>query len=740
MSEEDPTAESDIGGDHADTEHSDVHERAMQRFDSVAPSQVELRAQSLLARRFTTIPGAQWEGWYNQDAEGIPRPEVDMVYRGLRKIYTDYTQNRLTVDFKPAGDSGDSDTADMLDGLYRADLANFKGQQAIDNAFSEAISGGFGAWRLTEDYVDPYDKDDDSLRINPAYIIPDADQRVYFDPACPLYDKSSAMWAFVIHKEPRLAFDRKWGAGNAVDWPLTTWSWSWDWYTIETVQSAEYYEVEEKDEDVLIFTNDITDEEQRYFRSELQEGQQSDMKAQGWKVRTRKVKRRRVHKYIMNGSRVLEDCGFISGDQIPVVPVYGIRSFVDGMERWEGYTQKKMDMQRIFNGQLSRLVETSGSSAGDIPMVEPERIPAGPMQDAWANRHVDRPAYLPINPLIDPGTGQIIKSDVSTLPSPQPPATAVGLLQITGQLLNDENQNVDEVKANVSADAMDIAAQRVDEKSAIYLDNGRQSVQRGGEIYLSKARETYIQADRKMETLSIDGESGTATLMEPFMDRGQVFKIRNDLTAGRYKVIADVTEATTTKRGKAAKQSLEAATLFASIGNNDLATACGLNAIANWDGEDSQKLRDYAHNKAVAIGLDKPTPEEQQELAQAQQNQKPDPATTALEAQAALSSAKAETEKANQLQKLADAHLKEQQAAALGGPESAPEVPSGLDQAHSAADVVQKVAGAKLHEAQAEKIRHDIVQGHRQTILKGHELALKQRQQDHVESQPRGDA
>src|SRR4051812_49352752 len=157
-----------------------IHERALKRFDACAGPQQEIRAHALMCRRFISIPGAMWEGaWGEQFANSI-RVEIDKLSKGVDKIVTDYRENRIVPDFRPSGTGSDQDTADTLDGIHRADSYHFKSQQARDNAFEEAASGGFGAYRLLNDLADPSDKDNDEQRVNPAAIIVDADQRVYF--------------------------------------------------------------------------------------------------------------------------------------------------------------------------------------------------------------------------------------------------------------------------------------------------------------------------------------------------------------------------------------------------------------------------------------------------------------------------------------------------------------------------------------------------------------------------------
>lgn len=722
---EDMLAESEIDPADGDTDTrpdgeslDDVHERALYSFDACALPQQELRAQSLAARRFVDIPGAQWEDIWLEQFENAPRPEVDKISVSLNKIGNDYRQNRMMVDFRPADDKADEDTADFCDGVYRADLYACKGRLAHDNAFKEGLKGGFGAWRMSTDYADPYDKDNDHQRVLPALTIPDADQRVYFVNSI-LQDGSDATAAFLIHKDPRDVAEKKWGKENIDDFPTVGFRWTWDWYTPETVQTAEYYEVETPEEKLYIFTNDLTEEEQRFFKSELADGQLADMKAQGWKVRTRNMQRRRIHKYILNGMKVLKDCGYIAGENIPIVPFYCNFGYTDGLVRWQGYVQKRMDEQRILNAQLSRLVEISGSSAGDIPILDPMRVPPGAAQDAWANRNIGRPAFLPALALRN-DDGSVVKTDIDILAAPQAPPTTVALLQLTLGSLTEQNDNADQVKANVSAEAMDIAAQRVDDRSGPYLDDFNIAIQREGEIYLPMARACYCEAGRKVETSDVDGGSDMATLMEPVLTPDKVFKIRNDLTTGRYKVVASVQESTATKRDKTVRQSLQVAEIAIQAQQMDIAGAAILNAVENQDGEGMQKLQDFAHQKAVQMGLDKPTDEERAEMESAAQNSKPDPAAEALTATAAKETSVAKLNEAKVEDTLASAELKKAQKDALGGPAAAPDVPSGLDHATGIADAVAKISGAKLHDAQARKIDHDIVQGHHSNAIAAH--------------------
>jgi hypothetical protein len=611
---------------------SDVHVRALRRFDDTAMPQQDLRRQSLAARRFASIPGAQWEGSWGEQFENSIRIEVPKIGRRISKIQTDYRQNRIAPDFRPDGPEADQDTADTLDGMHRADSYRYKAQQARDNAFYEAVSGGFGAYRLANVFEDEEDPENDNQRVNPGVLIADADQLVYFDAQSRLYDKSDARFAFVLLPYTPDAYREEWdetcdGWPEAVDRP------KWDWFAPETWYAAEYYEIEHKAAVLHIFNQTLTGDEERLWSDEIDAAGIADKIAAGWMHRTQRRKRKRVHKYIMSGARVLSDEGYIAGCCIPIVPVYGKREFVDGMERWKGETQDRMDVQRVYNSNVSRLAEINALSPREIPIFAPEQMQGG-LGDMWANMHIERHAYALANPLTDPQSGALVNGGgpIGYVKPPDVPQVTAALLQLTnGDLTEEDRDGADEVKANTSAEAMDIAASRVDAKSGIYLDNMRQSVQREGEIYLSMASEIYADEGREVETMSEDGDDGIAVLSERYATTEGEHKLRNDLTRAKYKVIASVSEATATRRDKTVRSMLATAEAAVAAQDMELAQICLRTAVMNQDGEGLADVKTWVRKALVQMGAVEPNEEEQKALAE--QAAQPDPASVLADAQ-----------------------------------------------------------------------------------------------------------
>ena len=616
---------------------SEIHDRAMRRFDDTVLPQQELRESALAARRFASIPGAQWEGAWGDQFENAIKVEVNKVAKGLEKIVRDYRENRIVPDFRPAGGNSDQDTASTLDGIHRADSYHFKAQQARDNAFEEAAAGGFGAYRLTNEWADPYDKDSDEQRINPGMTVPDADQRVFFDANSKLYDKSDARFAFVLTAMTKEAFEEDYGDEDDLpvsSWPDGTTQKGYEWFTPDIVMVCEYYEVEDRDEKLLIFTHGLSGEEQRFWSSDIDSKEQQNLRDLGYTMKSRRQKRRRVHKYTLSGAEVLRDQGYIAGDIIPIVPVYGKRWYIDNQERFRGYVQLKMDSQRLYNAKVSKLAETDALAPREIPIFAAEQMPPA-IAAMWERQNIDRHAYAVVNPLLGPNGEVLSLGPIGKVEPPQVPQITAALLQVAGNDLLDDDAEPDQVVANTSAEAMDIAATRVDAKSGLYLDNMRQSVQREGEIYLAMARDVYWEPHRTVETMTEDGDDGQAVLLEAVTDPATgVFHIRNDFTRGRYKVIADVTEATATRRDKTVKGALNIAEKANMVGDAELGQAAIITAVMNMDGEGIDDLRAFARTKALALGLAKPNEEEQAAAEEAAQNAEPDPTTIALQAQA----------------------------------------------------------------------------------------------------------
>ena len=644
--------------------------RALRRFDEIASATRDERAMALEDRRFVSIQGAQWEGDWGAQFENSLRVQVNKVQRGHDKIINDYRANRFMVNYRPVDASANDDTAALLNGLMYSDLYRSKGQQALDNAFSEGAAGGFGAWRLCNEYEDESDPDNDHQRIA-VYQVPDADQRVFFDLDAKLYDKSDAKFAFVLNSQTIPSFHEEWGEHRLASWPENrNRAWLFDWFRPAVVLVAEYYEVEHVIRELRIYKREATGEEFRYWAEDMEPEMADDLTTRGFTVTKRKIKRKRVHKYILSGAEVLEDCGYIAGERIPIIPFYGKRVFIDNVERFKGHVRDAKDPARLYNSIVSGLAERASLSPREVPIFAPEQMTG--LQEHWANMNLERHPYALAHPLVDPITGNIVQTGpIGNIQPPQVPPVMAALIQQMGndiaEITNSDDGSM-EIKSNVSGEAMDIAASRVDAKSYIYMDNFKLSMQAFGETYEGMAREVYVEEGREVETMDEDGATATATLHELYTDpQTKVTAKRYDLSVGRFNAVADVTESTTTRRDKTVRTMMTMAQAAASVQAMDVGKAALLTAIKNMDGEGIDDIQTYVHKLALQLGLDEPTPEEEQ--AAQDQAQQPDPNAVlanaqaeALTAQAGKFAADTKLSEAKTVQTLADAQLKAAQA------------------------------------------------------------------------------
>lgn len=612
----------------------------MERFDRIQAAVRDERMQALSDRRFYSIAGAQWEGPLGEQFENKPKFEVNKVHLSVIRVINEYRNNRITVDFVSKDGAESDEMADACDDLYRAMEQDSVADEAYDNAFEEAVGGGFGAFRLRAEYEDEEDEEDERQKICIEPIF-DADSCVFFDLDAKRQDKADATHCFVLSSMTHAAYKYEWGDDPAT-WPKDITQAEFDWCTPDLVYVAEYYVVETKRTIVEVWET-LLGEEQRYRDEEFEEDE--DLRARliatgRRKVREKRIKDKKVRKYILSGARVLDDCGHIAGKCIPVIPVYGKRWFVDGVERFMGHVRLSKDAQRLKNMQLSKLGDISARSSVRKPILTPEQI-AG-HQVMWSEDNIKDYPYLLVNPIMDAAGNMVNSGPVSYLDAPDVPQALAALLQITEQDMQDllgNQQAGEELTPNVSGKAVELIQNKLDMQSFIYMSNMAKAIKRAGEVWLSMARDVYVETGRKMKGITAQGSPNTVELAKPMLDKKTgAAVVANDFSRAKYDVAVDVGPSSSSKRAS----TVRALTGMAAI-TDDPETRQVLTSMAmmNMEGEGISDVRDYFRRKMVAAGVVKPTDEEAQELAVAQANQPPSSQDVYLQAAAQEASAKA---------------------------------------------------------------------------------------------------
>jgi hypothetical protein len=641
-----------------------IHAEAMEEFNRIQAAVREERMQCLADRRFYSVSGAQWEGDLGDQFENKPRFEFNRVHLAVIRIINEYRNNRITVDFVPKDGSTNRDLADACDGLYRADEHDSGAEEAYDNAFEEACGGGMGAWRLRAEYEDEDDDENESQRIKIEPIF-DADSCVFFGLEAKRQDKADAKRCFVLSSMTPQDFEAEFGHDPA-SWSKEITQQEFDWCTPDAVYVAEYYRVEEVTELIHVFRG-LDDEDMTVPDAELKDDPERlrVLLATGFRETAQKRRKKRVvRKYILSGQQVEEDCGVIAGKHIPIVPVYGKRWFVDGVERCMGHVRLAKDAQRLQNSLMSWLTDIASRFDVEKPILSPEQI-AGHAQ-MWADDNVKRYPYLLANMLRD-GEGNPVpgsQAPVAYTKAPNVPPAMAALTQIASQLLEDllgNQQAGEQVQPNLSGKAVELIQNRLDMQAFIYLSNMGKAMKRSGEIWLSMARDVFVEDERPMKSIAADGEIDSVVINRPMIDEetGEQI-IENAIAEANFDVWVDVGPSSSSRRAA----TVRALTGLAQI-TDDPQTRQVLTAysVMNVEGEGISELQDYFRGRLVRQGVIKPTEEEKQELAAEMQNQKPDPQAQALLGMAEEAQANAAQARAKTVDTIAAADLKRAQTA-----------------------------------------------------------------------------
>ena len=633
---------------------NNLHSDALAQFNDIQTALRDERLQCLQDRRFYSLAGSQWEGPLWDIYENKPRFEVNKIMLSVIRIVNEYRNNRITVDY--VSKDGENDKlAETCDGMYRADEQDSVADEAYDNAFEEAVGGGFGAWRLRTVYEDEEDEDNEyqRIRIEPIF---DADSSVFFDLNAKRQDKADAKFCYVVTSMTRASYKEEWG-DDPTDWPKIIHQYEFDWCTPDVVYIAEYYKVEEVTETIRIFRAiDGTEERYKPADFEADPALEETLAAIGSvEVRQRKIKRKRVHKYIMSGGKILEDAGYIAGNCIPIVPVYGKRWFVDNVERCMGHVRLAKDAQRLKNMQLSKLGEISALSSVEKPIFTPEQVTGHQMM--WADDNLRNYPYLLVNPITGPDGSQQISGPVAYTRSPQIPPAMAALLQITEQDMQEilgSSQQADKMVSNISGKAVEMIQTRLDMQTFIYMSNFAKGMKRCGEIWLSMAKDVYVEEGRRLKVINAAEEVDMVDLMKPMVSETGEVVLENDLSQAKFDVNVDVGPSSSSKR----QATVRALTGMMAI-SDDPETKQVLQAMAmlNMEGEGISDVRDFFRKKLLRMGVVKPTEQEAEQMMIELQGQPQDPNAVFLQAAAEEAIAKAAQARASTIKTVADAGL-----------------------------------------------------------------------------------
>jgi hypothetical protein len=207
----------------------------------------------------------------------------------IRQVVNDSRQNKPAVKVHPADSKADPETAEIFDGLIRNIEYTSNADVAYDTGIENAVSGGFGYWRIGIDHAhdDTFDLDIQVNRVADPLLI-------YGDPASTAADSSDWNSAFVIEKMTTAEFERQYKGADKVDGQecCRQGCLGDPWFSDNMVMVAEWWEREEIEKTILLLTSgEIIDEERLAECKDYLDangiGVRNSRPAKSWKVTQR---------------------------------------------------------------------------------------------------------------------------------------------------------------------------------------------------------------------------------------------------------------------------------------------------------------------------------------------------------------------------------------------------------------------------------------------------------------------
>ena len=223
------------------------------------------------------------------------------------------------------------------------------------------------------------------------------------------------------------------------------------------------------------------------------------------------------------------------------------------------------------------------------------------------------------------------------------------------EIMGNQNQG-DEMASNLSGKAVELIQTRLDMQTFIYMSNFSKAMRRCGQVWLSMAKELYVEEERRMKVIDVTDTVDSITLMTPAISEiGEVIT-QNDLTKASFDVDVDVGPSSSSKRSA----TVRALTWMMQItGDPEMQSVLGSMAMMNMEGEGISEVRDFFRQKLIRMGVVQPTEAEAEEMMAAMKNQKPDPNAVFLQAAAEEATAKAAKARADVVKTIADAELQQ---------------------------------------------------------------------------------
>lgn len=479
-----------------------------------------------------------------------PCPVVDKCNQYVRQVVNDGRQNRPGVKVRPVDDKGDIKVAGAFQGVIRHICDRSNADEAFDTSLDHAAGNGYGFFRIVTEYAhsDTFNQDIGVQRIrNPVGVM--------LDPNVEAADGSDAEYGFVIDMIPKKKYAKLYPTAKITNFEGNADKYGDGWASSDNVRVCEYfYKVETPR--VMHLLSDSTSSSDEDYQARLAappEGQ-----ALPTIKESRNIPKVEVRWIRFSGAEILEKNEW-KGCYIPLIPVYGNESDIEGKVTYSGLIRAAKDAQRIYNYMAASFVEVVALTP-KAPFVAAEGQTEG-YEDEWKTANVGNKAVLTYKPTT---VGeQMVPPPQRQPPSAIPAGYSQGLQHAEHDIqasMGMYNASIGE-KSNEKSGRAILARQREGDTSTFhYQDNlnrairylGRQLVDLIPKIYDSKRVIRILGEDGSADSAEIDPAQAQAVVQ---MGSTTIY----NLGVGTYDVSVAAGPSYTTKRQESAEAMMQIA-------------------------------------------------------------------------------------------------------------------------------------------------------------------------------------
>lgn len=537
----------------SEKEQEALLDRARKRHKLCEGAEAENRTEGLKDLKFKA--GDQWPSDVvsRRQFEGRPTLTVNKMPTFVHQVTNEQRQNRPAINVNAVGERSDVQAAQIYRGLIRAIERESFADIAYDTAFDNAVSNGFGFWRILTEYdrPDSFDQDIRIRRIRNPFS-------VYLDPACQEPDGSDARFAFISETLPRDEFEQRYPDAQPMTWQEAAVGDRVEgWASKDAVRISEYFEIVHEERELVALANGHVG-----WEDELAD----DVRAKiaddpDFLVRRRSSRVPKVKWYKITALEVLEQRDW-PGAWIPIVRVIGDEIDIEGKVKLSGVIRYARDAQRMYNYAATAEIEAT-ALAPKAPYIMAEGQQEG-YEDQWQQANAKNFPFLLYQPVTLPN-GQLAPPPMRQAPVPPQAAwlqvkqgAAQDMMATTGIRFD---ATLQERMTDESGQAVRELRRNTDIGNYHYIDNFSRALRHTGAILIDLIPKVYDT--RRVLTILREDDKEEQVLLDP-TQRQPVAKQRDPITnkirrafnpaEGEYGITVTIGPSYATKRIEAAEQ------------------------------------------------------------------------------------------------------------------------------------------------------------------------------------------